>query len=84
MSQLPPLVLSLESGFRQTQTLLSQSKNLTDGTLEAKAMNAYKDYFKSSTYPGMSLTDIGTSNLGKFYLKLVRHKYLFLNKTFFR
>ncbi|KAJ0177199.1 hypothetical protein K1T71_007208 [Dendrolimus kikuchii] len=70
MSQLPPLVLSLESGFRQTQTLMSQSKNLTDGTLEVKTMNAYKDYFKSSTYPGLSLTDIGTSDLGKFYLKL--------------
>lgn len=71
ISQLPPLALSLESGFRTTQTILSQSLDLTDGSLEAKTMMAYKDYFKTSTYPGLTLTDIGTMNLGKFYLKLV-------------
>lgn len=70
LSQLPPLTLSLESGFAQTETLMSQA-NVTDGSIEARAMMAYKDYFKTSTYPGMSLTDLGTSNLGKFYLKLV-------------
>ncbi|KAH9633405.1 hypothetical protein HF086_004119 [Spodoptera exigua] len=69
LSQLPPLTLSLESGFAKTETLMSQA-NVTDGSIEAKAMTAYKDYFKTSTYPGMSLTDLGTSNLGKFYLKL--------------
>ncbi|CAH0579245.1 unnamed protein product [Chrysodeixis includens] len=69
LSQLPPLPLSLESGFRTTQTLLSQV-GLTDGSIEAKSMMAYKDYFKSSTYPGMGLTDLGTSDLGKFYLKM--------------
>ncbi|XP_075973502.1 ATP binding cassette subfamily A member 3 [Anticarsia gemmatalis] len=69
LSQLPPLTLSLESGFPTTQTLLSQD-GLADGSIEAKTMNAYKSYFKSSTYPHMALTDIGTSDLGKFYLKL--------------
>ncbi|XP_059046978.1 phospholipid-transporting ATPase ABCA3-like [Achroia grisella] len=70
MSHLPPLKLSLESGFRDTQTLISQGINLTDSSLEVKAMNAFKDYFKTTNYPGMTLTDIGTMNLGKFYLKL--------------
>ncbi|XP_049868932.1 phospholipid-transporting ATPase ABCA3-like [Pectinophora gossypiella] len=70
MSELPPLKLSLESGFKKTETLMSQDTGLKDGTLEAKAMMAYKDYFKSTTYPNMQLTDIGTMNLGKFYLKL--------------
>nr|XP_021189995.2 phospholipid-transporting ATPase ABCA1 [Helicoverpa armigera]WRX06182.1 ABCA1 [Helicoverpa armigera] len=69
LSQLPPLTLSLESGFATTETLMSQA-NVTDGSIEAKAMTAYKDYFKKSTYPGMTFTDLGTSNLGKFYLKL--------------
>lgn len=75
ISQLPPLTLSLESGFRSTQTLLSQA-NLTDDLMEAKALNAYKNFFKTSNYPGMTLTDIGTSDLGKFYLKLVRTQLL--------
>lgn len=70
ITQLPPLTLSLESGFLKTQVLMSQA-NVTDGSVEAKTMNAYKNYFKSSTYPGISLTDLGTSNLDKFYLKLV-------------
>lgn len=70
LSQLPPLTLSLESGFRATQTLLSQN-NVTDGSIEAMTMNAYKNYFKTSTYPNMKLTDIGTLDLGKYYLKLV-------------
>ncbi|XP_026750211.2 phospholipid-transporting ATPase ABCA3-like [Galleria mellonella] len=70
MSQLPPLTLSLESGFRDTQTILSQGSNLTDNSLEAKAMTAFKDYFKTSNYSDMRLTDIGTMDLGKFYLKL--------------
>ncbi|KAJ8728130.1 hypothetical protein PYW08_016515 [Mythimna loreyi] len=69
LSELPPLTLSLESGFVATQTLLSQD-NVTDGSIEAKAMTAYKNYFKTSKYPGMRLTDIGTADLGKFYLKL--------------
>lgn len=71
ISQLPPLTLNLESGFRETRTLMSQAPNLTDGSLEAQAMNAYKDYFKNSTYPGMQLVDIGTLTVGKMYLKLV-------------
>lgn len=70
LSQLPPLTLSLESGFVSTQTLMSQA-NVADGSIEAKAMMAYKNYFKTSTYPGMTYTDVGTSDLGKFYLKLV-------------
>ncbi|KAL0893030.1 hypothetical protein ABMA27_014684 [Loxostege sticticalis] len=70
ISQLPPLTLNLESGFRETRTLMSQAHNLTDGSLEAQAMNAYKDYFKNSTYPGMQLVDIGTLTVGKMYLKL--------------
>ncbi|XP_026725285.1 ATP-binding cassette sub-family A member 1 [Trichoplusia ni] len=69
LSQLPPLKLSLESGFPTTQTLMSQV-GVTDGSIEAKSMMAYKDYFKTSTYPGMGLTDLGTSDLGKFYLKM--------------
>lgn len=71
LSQLPPLALSLESGFMATQTILSQIPNMTSDSLEAKSMMSYKDYFKSSSYPGMTLTDIGTMDLEKFYLKLV-------------
>ncbi|KOB77606.1 ATP-binding cassette sub-family A member 3 [Operophtera brumata] len=48
MSQLPPLELSLESGFRTTQTLISQSADVADGSLEAKTMMAYKDHFKTN------------------------------------
>ncbi|CAH2980304.1 unnamed protein product [Chilo suppressalis] len=72
ISQLPPLTLSLESGFKDTQTLISQGANLSDSTIEAQAMRAFKDYFKTSTYPGMNLVDIGTMDLGKFYMKLSR------------
>lgn len=72
ISQLPPLDLSLESGFSKTQTILSQSPSSTGQSLEA--MVAYKDYFKTSDYPGMTLTDIGTMDVGKFYLKLVSLK----------
>ncbi|XP_072932013.1 phospholipid-transporting ATPase ABCA3-like [Epargyreus clarus] len=70
ISQLPPLELSLENGFKNTQTLLSEGINLTANSLETKAMMAYKDYFKSSHNPGMKLSDIGTMDLGKYYLKL--------------
>ncbi|KAG6447131.1 hypothetical protein O3G_MSEX004780 [Manduca sexta] len=70
MSQLPALTLSLESGFKTTQTIMAHANNFADGTLEAKTMLAYKDYFKSSQYPGMTITDVGTMDLGKFYLKL--------------
>ncbi|CAH0723432.1 unnamed protein product, partial [Brenthis ino] len=69
MSQLPALELSLESGFKKTETLLSQG-NLTENSLERKAMMVYKDYFKRSTDPNMLLTDIGRLDLAKFYLKL--------------
>lgn len=72
LSQLPPLNLSLESGFSKTQTLLSQEPKLPDGSLEARSMIAYKDYFKNSKYSEMTLTDLGTMDLEKFYLKLVR------------
>ena len=85
ITQLPPLTLSLESGFQKTQILMSQA-NVTDGSVEAKTMNEYKNFFKSSTYPGLSLTDIGTSNLGKFYLKLVSISLIiakYSNKTRF-
>ncbi|XP_028043813.1 ATP-binding cassette sub-family A member 1 isoform X2 [Bombyx mandarina] len=70
LSQLPPLTLRLESGFKTTQTLISQSLNITEESTEARALKAYKNYFKLSTYPGMTLTDIGTMDMGKFYLKL--------------
>ncbi|XP_045535586.1 phospholipid-transporting ATPase ABCA3-like [Papilio machaon] len=70
ISQLPALDLSLKSGFRATETLMSQDLNVTDNSLEHKAMLAYKDYFKTSDYPGMTLNDLGTMNLGKFYMKL--------------
>nr|ASS36015.1 ABCA3 [Samia ricini] len=70
LSELPPLTLSLESGFRTTQTIISHSQNLTDWSLDARTMLAYKDYFKSSHRPEMTLTDIGNMDLGKFYLKL--------------
>ncbi|CAG5059695.1 unnamed protein product [Parnassius apollo] len=70
LSQLPPLELSLENGYRATETLMSQGMNLTEGSLENKAMLAYKDYFKSSTKAGMKINDLGTMNLGKFYMKL--------------
>ncbi|OWR55172.1 putative ATP-binding cassette sub-family A member 3, partial [Danaus plexippus plexippus] len=72
MSQLPPLELSLESGFRKTVTLVSEGTNLTDNSIERRAMMAYKDYFKSSSDPTMLLTDIGRLDLSKFYLKLLQ------------
>ncbi|CAG9584632.1 unnamed protein product [Danaus chrysippus] len=72
MSQLPPLELSLESGFRKTVTLVSEGTNLTDNSIERRAMMAYKDYFKSSSNPTMLLTDIGRLDLSKFYLKLLQ------------
>ncbi|XP_034830996.1 phospholipid-transporting ATPase ABCA3 isoform X1 [Maniola hyperantus] len=70
MTQLPPLELSLKSGFRKTETLLSQGVNLTENSLERRAMMAYKDYFKTVNDANMLLTDIGQLDLGKFYLKL--------------
>ncbi|CAK1547173.1 unnamed protein product [Leptosia nina] len=70
MTNLPPLELSLTSGFRNTETLLSEGVNLTDSSLERKAMLAYKEYFKSSLDPNMALKDIGSMDVGKFYLKL--------------
>lgn len=76
MSQLPPLELSLESGFRKTVTLVSEGTNLTDNSIERRAMMAYKDYFKSSSDPTMLLTDIGRLDLSKFYLKLVIFIYI--------
>ncbi|KAL4712277.1 hypothetical protein ACJJTC_004039 [Scirpophaga incertulas] len=69
MSQLPPLTLSLESGFTNTQTLISQGANLSDSSVEANAMRAFKDYFKNAKSE-MKLVDIGTMDMGKFYLKL--------------
>lgn len=80
LSELPPLALSLESGFVATETLMSQA-NVTDGSIEAKAMNAYKNYFKTSKYPGMTLTDLGTANLGKYYLKLVSTWFIHNKRT---
>lgn len=71
MTQLPPLELSLKSGFRKTETLMSQGVNLTENSLEQKAMMAYRDYFKTVTDANMVLRDIGHLDLGKFYLKLV-------------
>lgn len=78
LSQLPPLTLRLESGFKTTQTLISQSLNITEESIEARALKAYKNYFKLSTYPGMTLTDIGTMDMGKFYFKLVRTYYYYI------
>lgn len=71
LAELPPLTLNLEKGFKRTQTILAQGFNLTDGRAEASSMNAYKDYFKTSAYSGMTLTDIGAMDMGKFYAKLV-------------
>ncbi|CAH2236792.1 jg8551 [Pararge aegeria aegeria] len=70
MTQLPSLELSLQSGFRTTETLLSQGVNLTENSIEQKAMMAYKDYFKTVNDANMVLRDIGHLDLGKFYLKL--------------
>ena len=78
MSQLPPLELSLESGFRKTETILSQVANLTENSLEQRAMTAYKDYFKVASNPTMALNDIGTLDLSKFYLKLVVYNFFFI------
>lgn len=72
MSQLPPLELSLESGFSKTETLISEAANLTENSIEKRAMIAYKDYFKNASNPSMVLTDLGRLDLAKFYLKLVR------------
>lgn len=71
LTSLPPLELALESGFLDTETILSQTPGLPDDSLTAKSLRAYKDHFKTSDYPGMRLTDIGTMGLGKFYLKMV-------------
>lgn len=72
LSELPPLLLSLEKGFEKTQTLVAQGINLSDASLSAKTMMVYKNYFKNSNNPGMSLSDVGTMDLGKFYLKLCK------------
>lgn len=72
MSQLPPLTLSLmNNSFDTTQTLMSQASNLSDNSLEANAMRQFKDNFKNSRDSNTILTDIGTMDIGKFYLKLV-------------
>ncbi|KAG6447128.1 hypothetical protein O3G_MSEX004759 [Manduca sexta] len=70
LADLPPLELSLERGYQKTQTIISQAHNLTDGSLAARALIAYKDYFKTSTIPSMTLTDVGAMDIEKFYLKL--------------
>ncbi|XP_063362107.1 phospholipid-transporting ATPase ABCA1-like [Cydia amplana] len=69
---LPPLTLSLESGFKKTQTLISSSPKIEAGSMGQKFLNAYKDYFKQSKYPGMSYNDIATMDMGRYYLKLSR------------
>ncbi|CAH4032669.1 unnamed protein product [Pieris brassicae] len=70
ITNLPPLELTLTSGFKNTETLISEGINLTESSVERRTMMAYMDYFKSSTYPNMVLNDIGTMDIGKFYLKL--------------
>ncbi|XP_041978073.1 phospholipid-transporting ATPase ABCA3-like [Aricia agestis] len=70
ISQLPPLELSLESGFRKTETLVSEGFNLTENSLERRMMVALKSYFKNVSDPTMMLNDIGHMDLGKYYLKL--------------
>lgn len=75
MSSLPPLILSLESGFKKTETLLTEleyNKEEYDRySLERKALLAYKNYFKSRKDYDMKLTDFGTSRMDKMYLKMV-------------
>lgn len=71
LAELPALTLNLETGFKRTQTIVAHGVNLTDGSLEAKAMAAYKAYFKTSSYPGMTLTDIGPGDMEFFYMNLV-------------
>lgn len=72
MSSLPPLLLSLESGFKNTETLMSEIAGLKDNGLERMAMLSYKSYFKSKKNYNMKLTDFGSSAMGKMYLKMVR------------
>ncbi|XP_026317820.1 ATP-binding cassette sub-family A member 1-like [Hyposmocoma kahamanoa] len=70
MSSLPPLLLSLESGFKKTETLMSEIAGLQDNSLEGMAMLSYKNYFKSKKDYNMKLTDFGFSQMGKMYLKM--------------
>ncbi|XP_053608125.1 phospholipid-transporting ATPase ABCA1 isoform X2 [Plodia interpunctella] len=74
MSQLPPLELSLESGFSSTETLISNT-NISKNSLEFKAMNAYKKYFDDSLDPDMKLTDVGTMDIANFYIKLAKEDF---------
>lgn len=71
MSSLPPLVLSLESGFKKTETLMSDIAGLADNSPERMALLSYKDYFKSKKNYDMKLTDFGSSPMDKMYLKMV-------------
>lgn len=80
MSSLPPLVLSLESGFKKTETLMSELAGLKDNSLERLALLSYKNYFKSKKDYSMKLTDFGTSPIDKMYLKMVCKNFFGLEK----
>lgn len=82
LSSLPPLTLSLESGFRYTESLLSRSPNITEGSFEANSLRAYKDYFESLN-DHQRLTDLRTTNLGNFYLNMVIIQFLQLKITIY-
>lgn len=79
LKTLPPLVLSLESGFEKTETLLSELSGLQDVSPSRMAERAYKEYFKTQTEFNMELNDLGTSPLEKIYLKMVRKRYFFIS-----
>lgn len=67
ISELPPLKLTLEDNFRSTETLLSMT-NLTKGGSEELVLEQYKANFKD---PRNYLTDIGSNDIGPYYLQLV-------------
>lgn len=71
LSDLRPLELSLKSGFKTTQTLASYEPGMSQQSIESKTMEAYKHYFRTSTYPNMNLVHLGNSSIGDHYLGLV-------------
>lgn len=71
ISDLPPLNLSLESGFHKTETLMAYTK-LANEDFTYKSMQAYRNFFMESNYPNMNLIDIGNSSIPDFYAQLSR------------
>lgn len=79
ISDLPPLELSLESGFRKTETLMSFESNLKNDSVEYKSMLSYRDYFLNSKYPDLNLINLGNSSITEFYKQLVSNNIVIVH-----